>query len=201
MSGTNLPSIAKQAQIAFPGDFDVYRTYNPPLNQTAAPSDTQSMLRRFVVIPFIAAVLVLPACGGNDGGSTAQEPEAALEGPAEDVAVIRAWAEALTESDIEAAAEFFAIPSIAENGLSYDIETKEDARFFNDSLPCGANLEETSVEGEFITATFELTERPGQGPCPGSGNEAQTSFVIENGAIAEWRRVALPGEQDSGPTA
>ena len=38
------------------------------------------------------------------------------------------------------------------------------------------------------------------GPCPGSGNLAQTSFVIEDGAIAEWRRVALPGEQDSGQT-
>ena len=160
------------------------------------------MSRRFVAIPFIAAVIALSSCGGDGGQpatSESDEPTADLEGPEEDVEVIRSWAEALTESDIEAAAEFFAIPSVAENGLSYDIETVEDARFFNDSLPCGATLEETSVEGRFITATFELTERPGQGPCPGSGNLAQTSFVIEDGAIVEWRRVALPGEQDSGP--
>ena len=173
------------------------------MNQSGLASDTHPVLRLFTAIPLIAAVLMLPACGSDDGSqsTSATEPEAALEGPEADVEVIRGWAEALTESDIDAAAEFFAIPSIAENGLSYDIETEEDARFFNDSLPCGATLEETSVEGKFITATFELTERPGQGPCPGSGNEAQTSFVIENGAIAEWRRVALPGEQDSGPTA
>jgi hypothetical protein len=152
--------------------------------------------KRLIAIPFIAAVLALAACGGDDSTSTQAEPEAQLEGPTEDVEVIRDWAEALTHSDIDAAAEYFAIPSQAENGLTYDIETKEDARFFNESLPCGATLEETSVEGEFITASFELTERPGKGPCPGSGNLAQTSFVIEDGAIVEWRRVALPEEQD-----
>ena len=162
------------------------------------------MPERFVAIPIIAAVLALSACGSDDGGSTtseSDEPTSELEGPTEDVEVIRAWSEALTESDIDAAAEFFAIPSQAENGLTYDIETPEDAQFFNSSLPCGATLEETSIEGQFITATFELSDRPGQGPCPGSGNLAQTSFVIEDGAIVEWRRVALPGPADSAPTA
>jgi len=161
------------------------------------------MPRRLVAIPFIAAVLALPACGGDEGlpdTSASDEPAAGLEGPEEDVEVIRTWAEALTESDTEAAAEFFAIPSQAENGLTYEIKTTEDAEFFNESLPCGATLEGTSVEGEFITATFELTDRPGVGPCPGSGNLAQTSFVIEDGAIVEWRRVALPEEQSSGQT-
>ena len=175
-----------------------------------AASDTQGMPRRpkatpkrLIVTPFIAAVLALSACGSDDessptpvSGELEATEEATLEGPPEDVEVIRAWAEALTDSDIDAAAEFFAIPSFAENGLTYEIETRDDARFFNDSLPCGATLESTSVEGEFITATFELTERPGQEPCPGSGNLAQTSFVIEDEAIVEWRRVALPDEQD-----
>ena len=136
--------------------------------------------------------------GTSDSGESTEVTD--LEGPTEDVEVIRTWAEELTESDIEAAAEFFALPSQAENGLTYEIETEEDAEFFNESLPCGATLEETSVEGEFITATFELTDRPGVGPCPGSGNLAQTSFVIEDGAIVEWRRVALPEEQSSGQT-
>ena len=160
-----------------------------------------------VSLAFIAAAIALPACGDDGdplapelGGDSAEEA-AELEGPAGDVEVIRSWAEALTESDIEAAAGFFAIPSVAENGLSYEIETEEDARFFNESLPCGAELESTTVEGRFITATFNLTERPGVGPCPGSGNSAQTSFVIEDGAIVEWRRVALPGEDSSGQTA
>lgn len=169
------------------------------VNRTLVARDTQSMPRRLMLTPFIAAVLALSACGNVEDPS-APEPEPTLEGPDADVEVIRAWAEALTVSDIDAAAEFFALPSQAENGLTYDIETRDDARFFNDSLPCGATLEETHVEGEFITATFELTERRGQGPCPGSGNLAQTSFVIEDGVIVEWRRVALPGEQDSGQT-
>lgn len=157
------------------------------------------MPRRLVLTPFIAAVLALSACGGVED-PTAPEPEPTIEGPEADVDVIRAWAEALTASDIDAAAGFFAIPSQAENGLTFDIETREDARFFNDSLPCGATLEETDAEGEFITATFELTERPGRGPCPGSGNLAQTSFVIEDGEIVEWRRVALPGDESPGQT-
>jgi hypothetical protein len=157
------------------------------------------MSRRLVTLSLIAAVTGLSACG--EGGESTTDPEAQFEGPTEDVEVIRDWAEAVAESDIDEAAKFFALPSLAENGLTYDIETRDDARFFNDSLPCGATLEATSVEGEFITATFELAERPGQGPCPGSGNLAQTSFVIEDGLIVEWRRVALPGEQGSSQAA
>jgi hypothetical protein len=159
------------------------------------------MPRRFATIPFIAAAIALSACGGDSGlPPISQSDTAGLEGPTEDVEVIQSWAEALTQSDIDAAAEYFAIPSVAQNGLSYDIQTAEDAQYFNDSLPCGATLEETNAEGKFITATFKLTDRPGQGPCPGSGNYAQTSFVIEDGAIVEWRRVALPGGQNSGQT-
>ena len=166
------------------------------VNRSALASDTQSVSRPFALILASAAVLVLSACGGTDD-STAP---ATLEGEEADVEVIRAWSEALTESDIDAAAGYFAIPSQAENGLTYEIETREDARVFNDSLPCGARLEETHAEGGFITATFELTERPGMGPCPGSGNLAQTSFVIEDGVIVEWRRVALPGGESPSQT-
>src|SRR5688500_11469130 len=168
-----------------------------PMNRSLPASDTQGMRRRFVLTPFIAAALAPSACGNVEDPTAPQT----LEGPEADVEVIRAWAEALTASDIDAAAEFFALPSQAENGLTFDIETRDDARFFNESLPCGATLEETHVEGQFITATFELTERPGRGPCPGSGNLAQTSFVIEDGAIVEWRRVAIPGDESGGQTA
>lgn len=162
------------------------------------------MLRRLTLLTLSAAVLAISACGDGDDSpitSESNSPASAFEGPAEDVEVIRDWSEALTESNLDGAAEFFALPSRAENGLNYEIETREDAVLFNGTLPCGATLESTSAEGRFITATFELTERPGAGPCPGSGNLAQTSFVIEDGAIVDWRRVALPGERSGGQTA
>ena len=80
----------------------------------------------------------LRSCGGDEGlpdTPESDEPTADLEGPEEDVEVIRSWAEALTESDIEAAAEFFAIPSVAENGLSYDIETRGGRRVLQRVAP------------------------------------------------------------------
>jgi len=168
--------------------------------------------RRFISLPFIAAVLALSACGGDDGSSTpeapsekteAQEPsqDTSTEGPAADIEVIRDWSEALTQGDIDAAAEFFALPSLAENGISVRIETVDDARIFNESLPCGAELESTEAEGQFINATFRLTTRPGVEVCPGEGATAQTSFVIEDGAIVEWRRVATSEPESPGQTS
>jgi len=162
------------------------------------------MPRRFIALPLIAAVLTLSACGSDDDSTVpaASEPEAtqSTEGPEEDVEVIRAWSEALSEGDIDAAAEFFALPSTAENGITVEIETLDDARLFNETLPCGAELESTESQGEFITATFRLKERPGVPVCTGDGNTAETSFVIEDGEIVEWRRVAVPGPQSPGQT-
>ena len=110
--------------------------------------------------------------------------------------VIDDWAQTLKKGDVKAAAEFFALPSTAENGLTYDIESRNDARLFNESLPCGAELKDAQTEGDFTTATFELTERPGPGTCgTGVGAEAQTAFVIEKGKIVEWRRVATSDAQ------
>lgn len=135
--------------------------------------------------------LSLFACGGDD------DPAPATSGadPA-DVEVIDAWSTTLREGDVKAAAEFFAVPSIAENGPTLRIASQAEARLFNASLPCGAILIAAETEGDFTTATFELTERPGPGVCgDGVGAEAQTTFVIENGEIVEWRRIGLGGTQ------
>jgi hypothetical protein len=111
--------------------------------------------------------------------------------------VIDEWAMTLSEGDVDAAAGFFAIPSVAENGpVPIRIRDLDDARLFNASLPCGAELTNATPEGDFIVATFRLTERPGPGLCgPGTGATAQTAFVIEDGEITQWRRVAAGGEQ------
>jgi limonene-1,2-epoxide hydrolase len=156
----------------------------------------------FLVILLVAA---LAGCnGGEDEGDSAPPPQtprgAEIPGGADEAAVdvIYAWSEALRRGDIDAAAASFAIPSVAENGpLLVHIDSEAEARLFNESLPCGGRLIRARSEGEFTTATFRLTERPGSGSCgDGTGNTAQAAFVIRDGKIVEWRRVGA-----SPPTA
>lgn len=146
-------------------------------------------LQRLTLLAIASLCLGLSACGGGD-----EQPAGGDESSAE-AEVIERWSQALTDSDIDGAAALFAVPSVAENGILVEIGSEDDARLFNESLPCGAELEGTESEGEFITATFRLTKRPGVAECPGEGNTAQTTFVIEDGLIVEWRRVAVPGQE------
>jgi limonene-1,2-epoxide hydrolase len=120
----------------------------------------------------------------------------------EDVAVIAAWVDTLREGDVEGAAEYFAVPSVAVNGgLMLRIESPEDAVAFNESLPCGAELLRAESMGDVVTATFRLTERPGPGTCgEGVGELAQTAFEIEDGKIVEWRRVGESTPKAEGET-
>jgi limonene-1,2-epoxide hydrolase len=155
---------------------------------------------------------MLAACGDDSGSDPAQPSDAAAEAVAidaaeipgdaehEDVAVIAAWVDTLREGDVEGAAEYFAIPSIAVNGgLMLRIRSVEDAVAFNESLPCGAELIRAEGEGEIVTATFRLTERPGPGTCgDGTGELAQTAFEIDDGEIVEWRRVGEGAPQTEG---
>lgn len=169
-------------------------------------------LPSLAALALTALALGLAACGGDDEPSAPGGPEATAEldgaeqsavaGDAdpEAVEVIEGWSEALAAGDLDAAAAFFALPSVAENGpTSIQIRELADARLFNGTLPCGAVLVRAETEGDFTTATFRLTERPGPGVCgPGVDGMAQTAFVIEDGKIAEWRRVAAGG--DRAPT-
>jgi hypothetical protein len=164
-------------------------------------------MRSSAVAAVIALGLALAACSDEsdltitveeeppaDAPVAGERPPAAVPGDAsaEDVRVIDEWARALSDGDIDAAAGYFAIPSVAENGPALlRIRNEGQAKLFNSSLPCGAKLIHAETQGAFTTATFHLTERPGEGYC-GIGDEqvtAETSFVIERGKIAEWRRV------------
>ncbi len=168
----------------------------------------------------LAAALLVAGCGGDAGSSTSgatgtgtaipvepdggngsgapppaelPDPDVADADPG-DVEVIDEWSKALTEGDIGAAAGYFAIPSIAENGPTLKIRNEEDAVTFNEALPCGATLVSAETTGEITTAEFLLSERPGGGCGPGAGGTASTSFVIADGKITEWRRVGTdPG--------
>ena len=132
----------------------------------------------------IAAACVLVSCGGDGSGGGDSAPGAE--------AVIREWADTLRAGDVAGAAALFALPSRVSNGTEpFILQTRAEARAFNESLPCGAKLLRTSSSAGFTTAVFRLTERPGPGRCgSGTGDTARTTFVVSGGKIVEWRRVA-----------
>ena len=162
-------------------------------------------MHRFLVLAALAAAMTLAACGEDTPTITIEEGVPGGADPKQ-VEVIDEWAVALAHGDVDEAASYFAIPSVAENGpVSTRIRDRNDAVRFNESLPCGAELIRAQGHAGFVLATFRLTERPGPGECgDGTGAEAATAFRIEDGEIAEWRRIPAPGEAplpppDTGP--
>jgi len=157
------------------------------------------MRQILVLVALAVSLATLAGCEGGEGSDPAAEQDGAAVGEIpgdadpEAVEVISTWSEALRRGDIDAAAGLFAIPSVAENGpILARIDSEAEARLFNESLPCGGRLIRAEGEGEFTTATFRLTERPGPGTCgPGTGQTAETAFVIRDGEIVEWRRVGV----------
>jgi hypothetical protein len=148
-----------------------------------------------------ALTLALAGCGGGSSptGTTASVPGNA---DPEDVQVIQDWVTALNHNDINGAATFFALPSVAENGLRFHLRTPGQVRAFNASLPCGAHVVRATSVGRVTTATFRLTERPGPGFCgAGKGGTAKTSFVISAGKIVQWRRVGPGGGSPQAPSS
>jgi hypothetical protein len=150
----------------------------------------------------VLSLVALSACGGAGSTSTASStPTVAGDARPADVKVIDGWVTALRHGNVGAASKYFAIPSVAENGpILAHIRTLDEARRFNESLPCGARLIRADSAGSFTTATFRLTERPGPGVCgPGTGGIARTSFVIRDGKIVQWRRVGAAGGARPAP--
>ena len=143
----------------------------------------------------LAALAIFAGCGGGSADQRESVPGGAAAG---DVEVIDAWSDALRAGDVEQAASYFKLPSLAENGTPpLRLDTRAKILAFNESLPCGAKLVRATSTGRFTTATFELTDRPGGGCGPGTGSTARTAFAIEDGKISEWRRV--PDEPAAPP--
>jgi hypothetical protein len=146
-------------------------------------------LARLLVL--LLAAFALTSCG-DDGESSTTDVRG--DADAGDVEVIDAWSTALREGEVEEAADYFALPSVAQNGPTVALQTREDVELFNRSLPCGAKLIRATSEGDSTIATFRLTERPGPGTCgDGTGALARTEFLIEDELILEWRRVPIGG--------
>jgi limonene-1,2-epoxide hydrolase len=150
----------------------------------------------------LGIAIALVGCGDRGADDSSREPKIAGDADPGDVRVIDAWVTALRRGDVDVAARYFAIPSVAENPpLLLHIRSLDDARRFNESLPCGARLVRAASQGQFPTATFRLTERPGPGICgPGTGSAAKTSFVIHDGKIVEWRRIGAGGGGQRPPS-
>ncbi len=151
-------------------------------------------MRPLLPLVAIAAAIAAPlaSCGKDSG---ADEPEG-VEGH-ESLAVIEGWVEALSDGDVEAASDYFAVPSVAQNGSApLTLRSHDAVTAFNRSLPCGAKLVRARPAGRFIAATFRLTDRPGGSCGSGAGELARTAFVVKDGKIVQWRR--LPDPQDDG---
>jgi hypothetical protein len=167
--------------------------------------DDQSMRAASLSLAVAAATIALAGCGGGGSDTTISGESGtseAIPGNADpaSVGVIRGWVDSLRQGDVEGAASYFAIPSVAENGpILTRITNHAGAVAFNRSLPCGARLTRAESAGKFTTATFRLTERPGPGRCgSGTGGKAETSFVIRDGKIVQWRRVGATPEPAPG---
>jgi len=156
-------------------------------------------------VTLLVAGLALVPSGCGSGGTTATSPPPRRSptpaatperkpASAGDVAVIRGWADALRSGRVERAARYFALPSFVSNGTSpIKLVSRDDVRFFNRTLPCGAKLLQVEDTGAYLVARFRLTERPGPGRCgSGTGGEASTAFLIRDRRIVQWRRVVEP---------
>src|SRR5437773_11676652 len=107
----------------------------------------------------LAAALGAAGCGGSahhdkaGKGNPAARTPSAHAARAADVRVIRAWVDKLRAGHVAAAADYFAVPAVVQNGTRpLRLRTRAAVRVFNESLPCGARLERTLAVGKYVAA-------------------------------------------------
>lgn len=160
--------------------------------------------------PTTVPLTPLPDLPGMSEGAIPAPGPTGIRPAGTDVAVIRAWSDALRRGDVRGAARYFALPSVMVNGtdasggaLIYAIDSRAEAVSANASLPCGAQLISADQRGRYVNALFRLTGRsgPGGSDCgTGVGETARTNFVIAHGLIVEWIR-APDDPGDNGGSA
>src|SRR4051812_126565 len=181
-------------------------------------------MRRWVTV--LAAVLAVGsgACGGDDGAryrlTTPREQQGAQPLPeirrqqeqatraarlrptradAERMRPILAgWARALRNDNGVRAAAYFSVPVIIAQGAAVRLDTPEEVRDFNVSLPCGVRLLDLGPNGRFVVATFRLTRRPHH-VCGTLGDQVRVAVVLRGRKIAEWRQVPPTPGAPPGP--
>jgi hypothetical protein len=142
-------------------------------------------LRTFV-LALLAATALVAGCGGHAAAS----PES----------VARAWSKAINTGDNEAAAHLFARGAVVIQGEQIVLQTLADAVAWNAGLPCAGRITDLVVDGDRVTVTFVLGQRPGQ-LCGGPGQTAAAIFTVRRGKIVLWHQIAPPGENGTAPPA
>jgi limonene-1,2-epoxide hydrolase len=131
------------------------------------------------------AVLALSGCG-----SGTPSPES----------VVRAWSEAVNSDDNAAAAHLFAEGAQVVQGTDVRrLRTFDEARVWNEGLPCSGRILTLKRRGAVVRATFVLGDR-GRSRCDGPGERAQALFRVEDGKIVLWHQLdplLEPEEQSS----
>jgi hypothetical protein len=141
-------------------------------------------------IALVALVLLAAGCE-EDEPEVDPLPPPVQQGAEYEKRVIRGWLLALQRDDYDGAAHYFARGALIDQGDPYRLRGPSDARTFNASLPCRADLAGVEDEpGPKSLASFRLREGPG-GPCSGI---VKVRFTIREGTFTEWRQ--LPEEPE-----
>lgn len=124
-------------------------------------------------------------------------------GPAvpEDLAVVKRWLAALTQGDIEAAADTFADGTLVQNlRAPTRLADRADRLAFNRQFPCGAEIVDASSVKGYLVVTYRLTDRV-DSPCDGPGGRAAGTIKVEGGRMTEWYRLPDPAQagEPAGP--
>jgi limonene-1,2-epoxide hydrolase len=120
------------------------------------------------------SVLVLTACGGG-----AASPES----------VVRAWSEAVNTDDNDGAARLFAEGArVVQGDEVRRLETFEEARAWNRSLPCSGRILSLTAREDTVRVTFVLGDRP-RAECDGPGERALALFRVRDGKIVLWHQL------------
>lgn len=177
-SGSTPAPAPKPAPAPAPRDGSV-----PPVDPSATPEGA--------VPPAVLKQLVPDGVPSRSTGAAA-DPE--------QLKVVQRWLAALTNADIEAAADTFADGAVVQN-LTAPLKLEDRAAriTFNRAFPCGAEASAASGVKGYLIVVYRLTDRKGSG-CDGPGGSAASTIKVEKGRMTEWYRLPDPiDDQPQGP--
>ena len=171
------------------------------------------MRRARLPVVALAITLIVGACSADDSNQDSTpaapaETSSTHDGPSEAkpssdqtaVSVVKAWSAALNAGDNEAAAALFAPDArVIQGAGAIPLIDQDAARRFNEALPCSGRVLDLTVDGDVVTAVFELGNRDTSLCDAPPGTIAAAEFVIRSGKIAAWQVVPVPPEDPSAP--